>query len=508
MSKIQSLFAFYSAIEECERRFPVSSWNVDGIPVWPMIRVEGRTEAAGISTRFGRQGSAIVRAGRLLRRAGSPLLVPLANLSDWKHEELFPHKTDVLFLGDGISLDCIGGSWRDRLCAPLMEALETVGLRSFLMQPSQKMLPRQQKTYSAQWIDSWGRLIARTRRARSVNVPDHVNVRALLRDKGFDMGVLDLPALAQWGVRVGSMARLFDYVLARTQPRMAMTVSYYWDLGFAFNLACRRQAILSVDIQHGAQGRHPAYNFWNVLPAEGYSVLPAAFWNWSPEDTDAINDWAHHLKAPWHRGLWGGHPQLAPWLDDASAQARTFDIEITRIKQQHSGSFDILVTLQDIIGYGGVWESLADCINTSPPSWRWWLRRHPSPTYKRDPSITKLIAIQKPNVLVEDASTLPLPALLRNVDAVLSLMSSTAIEAAFFGHRPIFLSDDARMQYLSLFKADKADVITGMPALREHLEKMAQNVTQPLRRYSQPATKETLQLLFEMANNYRSLSKG
>lgn len=69
-----------------------------------------------------------------------------------------------------------------------------------------------------------------------------------------------------------------------------------------------------------------------------------------------------------------------------------------------------------------------------------------------------------------------MPALLRNVGAVLSLMSSTAVEASFFGHRPIFLTEDARHQFSEIFKADKADVINDMDALMEHLGTMPEMV--------------------------------
>jgi hypothetical protein len=153
---------------------------------------------------------------------------------------------------------------------------------------------------------------------------------------------------------------------------------------------------LCVDIQHGSQdGRHEAYNFWSAVPHGGYSVLPDIFWTWSEEDAGAVNVWAERLEQPWHRGVWGGHPQFAVWLDDADPQTRKFDALITSIKKEHEGQFDILVALQDLDGYGAVWDKLADLINSSPSNWRWWLRRHPVPAFNRGAGIKKLLALKR-----------------------------------------------------------------------------------------------------------------
>ena len=500
-----TLEEFFTAIQECERLYPVSRWSVHGVPVWPFIRTEGRQELSESLPSGGNKIASRSYIFSLLRHATSPLADVIENYRDWQHEKLRLHPVDALLLGDGISRDFIEGAWRDRYGAPIIAALEANGKTSLLMQPRSQILPRERETYSVQWIASWGHLAGRIFRARNVELPGHAEVQALMRARGFDLRALGLPVIERWGVKVAAMGRLFDHVLASTTPKVGIAVSYYWDVGFAFNLACRRHGVLSVDIQHGSQdGRHEAYNFWSVIPPKGYFILPAVFWTWSEEDAQAINDWARQLAGPWHQAVWVGHPQLSTWLDDTSLEVRKFDARIGDIKRRSGNGFDILVALQDLEGYGAVWDALADRIESATPSWRWWLRRHPVPAFNRGAGIKKLLALKGRNIIFDEATSLPMPALLRNVDAVLSLMSSTAVEACFFGHRPIFLTEDARMQFFEIFKADKVEVISDMDTLMVHLAALAEvNGRLRQRPHHRTDLKQTLSTLLSMADEYR-----
>jgi len=498
---------YFNAIQECEQSYPVHEWQVDGVPVWPMVRIEGRSELLLGAGDDGSSGPAkspgtMARALRLLGGLATPLTAPLRNVSDWRHEILKLRPVDALFLGDGVSHDCIDGVWRDRYCAPLAEALEADGKHSLLMQPRPQRLPRERPTYSALWIDSWGHFYARVRPARSAHLPSLAQVRQHLQRSGIDLTALNDPVLKRMGVRVSAMAHLFDSVLAKTMPTVGFAVNYYWPIGYAFNLACRRRNILSVDIQHGGQdGCHEAYNRWSAVPAAGYPVLPAVFWNWHQNDVDAINAWARALPKPWHRALRGGHTQVIEWLDGKHSHSASAHATIGDIKQRHPCSLEVLVALQDMPGYGVVWSELADLIASSPRSWRWWLRKHP--VSNSDPGLKKLLSLNLSNVVVEEASRIPLPALLMNVDTVLTLMSSIAFDASLFGHRTIFLTEDARSFWPRLLESGASEIVSAMPLLEKKLRDIERGAGRKAPPTDTPTLHTSLRTLFEMADAYR-----
>jgi len=505
---------FYALIQEIEERFPVADWRADGVPVWPIARIAARAETFGLAieraspVQSGKISRLKKSAGRIFSYVFSGLLDPARNRADWKREVLLPRKVDALFLGDNTSSDQIDGVWHDRYCAPVMEALDAAGHDSLLMQPDAlgQRLPRGQNTYSVNWIDRWGRLLAKALPSRKPHLPKFEEFSRFMTEKGLELDAFQHDALQSSGARVAAMARLFGPVLARTRPKIAFIVSYYHDVGYAFCLACRRRGILAVDLQHGGQdGGHESYNRWFSLPPHGYSILPGLFWNWHQEDAQAIDAWAAKLTAPWHQGLWAGHPQLAPWLDDNSPQARNFDQAVAQIKKGGVESFDILVALQGLERFSDTWNALADMIAASPPHWRWWLRRHPSPAYNNSSSLRKILSIDRPGIVIDDASSLPLPALLRNVDAVIAMLSSTAFEAKNFGHRAIFLSEDAKSAWPQLIQSGKADVITDMNQLREHLKQMEASRHHRQARHTAPPLAETTATLFRLASEYKSM---
>ena len=504
---------FFALIQDIEQRFPVADWRAGGVPVWPIARIAARSETLDVTNgeaplpATGKLTRLCRKTERALSYVFSLILDPSKNCADWSREVLLPRPVDALFLGDGASLDCIDGAWQDRYCAPLMKALEASGKSCLLMQPAaSQRLPRGQATFSVNWIDRWGRLLANARPSGKPHLPDHQEFSRFLKEKGLELDVFQYSALQSSGARVAAMAWLFDLILSRTRPKIVFIVSYYHDIGYALCLACRRRGILTVDLQHGGQnGNHEAYNRWLVMPPEGYSVLPAVFWNWDKEDAQGIDDWAKALSRPWHRSLWAGHPQLAPWLDDNSSQARHFDHEIAQIRK--SGTFDILVALQDLERFSGNWNSLADFIAASPPSWRWWLRRHPSPSYNNGPSLRKILSVKRPGLFVTEASALPLPALLRNVDAVITMMSSTAFEAQNFGHRTIFLTEYARALWPQLVKSGKAEVIVDMALLEARLKEIEAGREDRRSKHAvPPPLEDTIPTLLQLAGEYRNIA--
>ncbi len=302
---------------------------------------------------------------------------------------------------------------------------------------------------------------------------------------------------------VAATAATFEDVLSAVKPTVAFVVAYHTGLGPAFLLACRRQGILSVDLQRSPHGGALHAYRWATLPTRGYATLPAVFWSWTKGDAARVDDWANKLEIPWHGAIHGGHTQLAPYLDDQHPMTRSWDARFAAMYGSAAFEREILVTLQPIHGHRAVWDALCSQIEVSPRSWRWWIRRHPASRPEQDVESAPLLALRPPNVLIAEASTLPLPVLLRHMSTVLSLASGAAAEASMLGVPAFFLIDAARHSFADLIERRHAAVID-VGTVNEQISRLDPRPPRPPQN-DQPDIGKTLRQLEERAGAYRSV---
>jgi hypothetical protein len=146
---------------------------------------------------------------------------------------------------------------------------------------------------------------------------------------------------------------------------------------------------------------------------------------------------------------------------------------------------------------------LAEQIEGAPRRWRWWIRRHPASTLQQDTEYQRLISLRKPNVVIEEASSLPLPALLRHMSVMVSLASGAAAEAAVFGVPALFLSEEARGQFGSLIERGLASV-ADVTMLNSSIERIGRRGDRPAAARP-PEINATLLHLEDLARVYAQL---
>jgi hypothetical protein len=446
---------YLTLVEEIERTLAVARWKSGDLEIWPRARMDLYLDMYWAHVGHGPP----VERPKLLRAMGR-LAMPLRNLwasrHDLTHRVARARPAHTVLLGDGVSLDCVDGAWQDRYGEPLIEALEKRGLETFLMQGgSLARLPWHRPTFAANAIEAKGLLAARA--SPPTALPDHERVLELLAKHDVDAPSLRRERLERLASVVLATATAFEHVLSVVKPKLALVVSYYAGLGAPFLLACRRQGILSIDLQHCPQGSaHKAYSWWS-LPVSGYATLPAVFWNWTAKDANHIRSWTDQLAVPWHRSHDGGHTQFAHLLDEPHAVAWQEKYAIAARGARFER--EILVALQPIGGQRDVWNALAKQIDAAPATWRWWIRRHPAADPSQDAEYAPLLALRRTNVLIDEALSLPLPVLLQHMSGVVSLASGAAAEAAMLGVPALFLSDDARGTFGGLIERGLARVV-------------------------------------------------
>jgi hypothetical protein len=493
---------YLTLVDEIERRFPVTCWQRGDLEVWPLARMELYLDMYWVNAGRPRPKPRPFPF-RSLARIARPLRNAWRSRRDLAHFVARPRPAYAMFLGDGVSLDFVDGSWRDRFSEPLIAALERRGLTSFLMQSGDlSRLPWYRATFSANLLAGRG-YQPNKNAAIPLELPGLEEVAEFLERNGVHSASLDREYLARTANVVAATATEFERVMRIVKPTLAFVVTYYANLGHAFLLACRRQGTLSIDLQHCAQeGAHKAYG-WSSVPKRGYASLPAIFWNWSETDAAAIGQWTSKLEHPWHRSLHGGHTQLAPFLVNSDPSTAAWDRKFACLGAGAVFDREILVALQPISGHRAQWEALAEVIKTAPVSWRWWIRRHPASSPLQDDEYVSLLSLRMPNVVLEQASLLPLPVLLRHMSILLSLASGSAAEAAEFGVPAIFLLDDARGPFGGLIDKGLAEVVQ----VSAIADVVARTPKLPVRRplNHAPDINKTLDDLNRMAADYRAL---
>jgi len=501
---------FLSLVEEIERNFDVAHWKCGDVDIWPLARMD-----LYLDMHWKHVGGSPPRTRPFLLRALACLATPLRNgwrsRGDFKHWVLRPRPAHAIFLGDGVSLDRVNGEWQDRFGEPLMAELERRGLASFVMQSGERhRQPSRRPTFSANRIGAWGLVAAHaaalggSRSGPSAELPDHERLLRYLADRDVPAPSLSRPRLERRAKIVLATASAFERVLRIVKPRLAFVVTYYAGLGAAFLVACRRRGILSVDLQHCPQdGAHKAYG-WHVLPSNGYSVLPAVFWTWSERDAAHIRDWANRLEVPWHGSVHGGHTQLAAFLDERDPAVQSGDERFRAAGKGRRFAREILIALQPIGAGRAQWEALAQQIEAGPPDWRWWIRRHPAAGAHQDEEYGRLLSLRMPNVETDEASSMPLPALLRHMSVLVSLASGAAAEAAAFGVPALFLSAEAEGPFAGLMERGCARVID-VEKLNLEIARLGKAGGRSLER--PPPLAATLRCLEECAQEYSDLRR-
>jgi hypothetical protein len=486
---------FLQLVDHIERTFPVGGWRCGDVPIWPLARME-----LYLDMHFASIGVARPTPRRFPARSLARAALPLRNLwrsrRDIKHLILAPHSADAIVFGDGVTLDWVDGTWRDRYGEPIIAALEERGLQTFLMQSGDlRRLPWQRATYPANIIATHGAQLAASARQQS-ELHAHREVLEFLARQGVSAPGLERAALQRRSGFVAMSALCFERLLEAVNPRVAFLVNYYSGLGPAFVMACRRRGILSVDLQHCPQdGAHQAYSFCTV-PREGYAVLPDIFWNWTARDADHIRGWARQAEGGRHQAIHGGHTQLAAFLDERGAWIRSWDEKFAAVAGHGKFDKEILVALQPLGGHRAEWDALRDSVASAPRRWRWWIRRHPATGPGQDAEYAALLRLEADNIVLDGASMLPLPALLRHMDALVSLASGAAAEAAALGVPGFFLSETARERFFELIDCGASRVVE-VEALNEALAAAA-----PAQRDAParaPALSATLQRILQEA---------
>lgn len=428
-------------INDIEGKFPVDKWVINGIHIWPVIRIRLFADLVRLNVgnspdypTMATYTRGIIQISEVLK--GFVKFV-FAYLADYKRNKKLEVVDTVFLSGSVSSFIKINNKWYEKCCEPFIDYFKNRNLSFLLLTPSHKYyIPRHCSSIFVQlyldYMKIKSRFILKLTRSWDEKLPNFLNFLDYLRFKNFNIRKITLPIIRREIVAIRLSGDFFKKILEKSKPSLGFVVCYYVTRGYAFNLACRELGIHSIEIQHGVQGDlHMAYGSWYKVPKTGYELLPSLFWCWSDFEAKAIQKWSEKVSK-WHRPIIGGNLFLNQWLYSSSDFIKYYDQLILKFKKSYKHCKHIIFTQS-----GGIqseyFMNMLHVIKNSPDSWYWWIRIHPGELELKSKMRRLLKEKNITNCNVDYATDLPLYALFRHMDILITFFSTTVIEAEKFG---------------------------------------------------------------------------
>jgi len=443
------LFSYViNILNNIEKEFPVQSWRAFDFCVWPMLRNQIGLEIIkkGLDhpnkPQKGNEDSRIRRVLSFPISLGNSFIqTKKASFLDRIHNEA-PKTAQVLFLGLNLErqLQLSDNRRMDVHCDLIVEKLNLRGIttRYFEWNPLHRYLfPRYGNTKFIQDRIDWSKVLGMIRyQLNSHQCPNFNDYNKLREQLRTQYCITNIPSIQYWQSYfffINELSCYFQREIINSKVRIGFVADYASSAGMAFVLACRRNGIPSVDIQHGAAGdSNHHYGGWSCIPPNGFEVLPSFFWCWSEDEALSINNWSHNASE-FHRPLVGGNPYLAYWNENK--HDNIFEHSHDRLNPTHITK-NILLALQFEVC---IPEHVLALFKKSPSNWKWWIRHHPCSTNQERNSIEDLLLSQGSHLIydIHYANELPVVALLDIMDIVVTQWSAIILEAKNMGVKSV-----------------------------------------------------------------------
>lgn len=425
-------------LNHLEMALPVDQYHIDGLLVWPYIRLSLKNKLDSHFLSAVRNASAKERYeawGRLKALCG----MFYRFLGHFPFRALLKSRTiQVLMFGHNAPHLYDGARNINRNLVGIAEGLEAKNCpyeiweyRALTNTQDKTQAPGADISYLPALVNEWCRLLIALKVGQNKEY-------AFVEDINAELAQLHVPVrlesykLRHEVRRIRILADMLQLLLQKFKVRKVINLCYYGVLGMAVNLACKRQGIPSIEYQHGVQtAYHPMYARWCRLPARGYELLPSDFWVWGEHTRNVIGQWcdsntAHQVRIVGNAWLKYFETGLTPHSSTAPFSRYSDDSRIY-----------ILVSLQAFPEQ--YCDFVTEAIKASPNTWCWIVREHPrallSPAQKQ--THFGMLTVQG-KVCFESAVSLYALLSTVNIAAHLTAFSTVAFECEYFGIPTVF----------------------------------------------------------------------
>ncbi|MDO5981667.1 hypothetical protein [Flavivirga spongiicola] len=234
--------------------------------------------------------------------------------------------------------------------------------------------------------------------------------------------------LIKWSSKVNISKGFFEKLYKKIKPQKVIFLGYYGlDDLYAALIVANNFKIKTIDFQHGPQTNiHLAFSSWNKIPKNGFNTMPTEFWNWDEASKNNIDSWASKSTDVSAKVV--GQPYLAYWLQKKQKKESKDNYIIYSLQTYP-------FTIKDMLT-----PKIVSLIKNL--EYQWVLRLHP----RNNLNINELESFIKANkienkVIIQDAYTTPLPESITSSLLHITNYSGCLIEAYQLGVPTILINE-------------------------------------------------------------------
>ena len=437
-------------INRIEGLYPVNNWKAYGICIWPIVR-------------FSIYAKLWTKNHNTYKKNNSYKFIKMWDFVRNFYKNLARNDEDhsyALFLNNAGCRREVDGIWFDVFTDPIRNVLADNGYSSITYEWENT------KYCSPIYSDS-------VRFQSNLNIIKiKAKFKAIQKKATFPFfdeindkvgNVLDLGELYYQVELIHESYMFFLEHIRKIKPSIAFSTIYYNEISMGFILACKKEGVLSIDIQHGMQvGNNPAYSFWRSLSEDSYDLLPDVFLVRGMAEKDNIEKWLKKGNVIISGDLW-----LNFWKNNNEALVIKYDSMIASQKKYNKKY--ILYTLD----YENIPEVMKNIIRKTSSEYYWCIRLHPDDLKNIDTRYKELSELLE-FVEIKYSSTWPLHAWLRNVDIHITEYSGVVYEAEEFGVPSVIVSkreaglfSDVISRGNAVVADDEASIIQAMKKMKK-----------------------------------------
>lgn len=297
---------FCKIFENIEKKYPVETWKLNGINIWPYIRIKLYifllSEAINCS---GHKEHIIFADSKIkmnkLRLFGKKLSIIVKSFFISIYFFFRIKRKRIIFVGSHFHRVREKGEYFNRFFDTMIKSHSLEREVYFL---------EYQKLYSKNFnqsaiielekqINAFKNILLffpKKKLKKNDSLTDYVIFLEKIQKKYPKVKTLNLSIkdLDEWTTKINSISLFYRIFFSKIKPEKIIFSGYYgWDNLYAAILTANKMKIKTIDFQHGPQTNHMVFSSWNKIPKKGYDLMPREYWVWDDFSKLNIKGWAN-----------------------------------------------------------------------------------------------------------------------------------------------------------------------------------------------------------------------